>query len=254
MLKELVINKIKELIISAGDIAAQHHGGKLNVEIKSDSSPVTNVDKLLSSYIIKRLGELVPGIPIVSEEEDIMDHGDIFFLIDPIDGTKSYIKGEDDYTVNIGLIENGTPTYGFIYQPSFKLLHYTDHNKKLVVEKNGRDITKETAENNKDKCIITISHRVVGSKQTQDFIKHHKADAVVQVSSSVKLCMIADGSAHLYPRFGTTMEWDIAAGHALILAGGGDVLCMDGTKMKYGKPELRNPDFVACGKGYSQMI
>lgn len=252
MLKESVINQIKELIISAGDMAARHHGGKLDIEIKSDDSPVTNVDKLLSAYIIQHLSALVPNVPIISEEEEIIDHGSVFFLIDPIDGTKSYIKGEDDYTVNIGLVENGVPTYGFIYQPAKKLLHYTDHNKKLVVEMEGMTIQKEAHHNDVyNQCIITISHRSSGSRLTQDFIKDHHATAVVQISSSIKLCMIADGSAHLYPRFGATMEWDIAAGHALILASGGDVLGMDGIRVKYGKPGLYNHDFVACGKGYT---
>lgn len=250
MLNESVINKIKKLIVEAGTIAAHHHGGKLDIEIKNDDSPVTNVDKLLSNYIIQHLSALFPSIPVISEEEDAIDHGSTFFLIDPIDGTKSYIKGEDDYTVNIGLIENGLPTYGFIYQPAKKLLHYTDHNKKLIVETDGLRVDPAPAHLKKDKVIIAISHRSSHLGQIQDFIKHYKAAELIQVSSSVKLCMIADGTANLYPRFGTTMEWDIAAGHALILASGGDILCLDGTRLKYGKRELRNFDFVAYGKGY----
>lgn len=119
-----------------------------------------------------------------------------------------------------------------------------------MVEIDGLRVNPAPAHHKKGKVVIAISHRSSHLKQIQDFINDHKAVELIQVSSSVKLCMIADGTANLYPRFGTTMEWDIAAGHALILASGGDILCLDGTRLKYGKRELRNSDFVAYSKSY----
>jgi 3'(2'), 5'-bisphosphate nucleotidase len=245
------INEIKNLTLMAGEIAASNQGKNLDIEIKSDQSPVTNIDKQLSSLIVTKLQELTPGILIVSEEEEIPDLSGIstFWLIDPIDGTKSYIKGEDSYTVNIGLIENGVPTYGFIYQPSKKLLHYTDQNLKLVVERDGDDVSKLIGKNRDKGCIIAVSAHS-SCPETRNFIKDNKAEEVVVVSSSIKLCLVADGSVDLYPRFGETMEWDIAAGHALVRASGGEVLDLSGRPMQYGKAGLLNRGFLACGSGY----
>jgi len=243
--------EIKHLIIKAGEIAAHNQGNTLDIQIKEDQSPVTNIDKLLSRYIVESLHKFTPNIPVISEEEKIPDLSNIstFWLVDPIDGTKSYIRGEDSYTVNIGLIDNGVPTYGFIYQPSQKLLHYTDQDLKLVVEMNGKNIGDRVAKKRAKGCVIAISKRS-SSQEMQNFLQDNNASEVISISSSIKLCLVADGSVDLYPRFGETMEWDIAAGHALVKASGGDVVGLDGKSMKYGKPGLLNKGFLACGPEY----
>lgn len=244
------IMAIKNLIISAGKVALQYHGKELMIETKSDNSPVTNVDKLLSSQITSTLKILTPNIPVISEEDEFIPNTSegTFWLVDPIDGTKSFIRGDDTYTVNIGLVENLTPTYGFIYQPSERLLHYTDADKKLVVERNGEDITTKLVKQlvNRSNKKIAISSEAVG-EQIENFIRANNVGEILSVPSSLKLCLVADGSVDFYPRFSKTMEWDIAAGHAIIKAGGGDVTCLNGSPFMYGKPGLVNSFFIAYG-------
>lgn len=251
-MKEDIIETIKNIIISAGWIAETHQGDNLDIEIKSDDSPVTKVDKMVSLHISKALEDLTPEIPVISEEGVNLENYDSgldftrFWLVDPIDGTKSYIRGESTYTVNIGLVENGEPTFGFIYRPSLKLLHYTDSKKRLRIERDGIDITGEITRNNKDTRVAAVSSHSM-SDEVKKFIEDDKISEIIRIPSSIKLCLVADGSVDVYPRFGETMEWDIAAGHAIIKATGGNVFDIEGNVMKYGKPKLLNSGFIARG-------
>ncbi|MBP7189707.1 MAG: 3'(2'),5'-bisphosphate nucleotidase CysQ [Rickettsiaceae bacterium] len=252
-MKQDVIEKIKSIIISAGVIADYHQNDNLDIELKSDDSPVTKVDKMVSAHIFEGLSTLTPKILVISEEgSDLDDYQNglrdkTFWLVDPIDGTKSYIRGESTYTVNIGLIENGEPSFGFIYRPSLKLLHYTDENKILRVEKDGVDITSEITRDNKETRVAAVSSHSM-SAEVKKFIEDDKVSEVIRIPSSIKLCLVADGSVDVYPRFGQTMEWDIAAGHAIIKATGGNIFDIEGNVMKYGKPKLLNLGFIARGK------
>lgn len=245
------INYLKNLIIEAGRVAAKHQNHDIEIEIKPDNSPVTNIDKLVSQIIVNGLKKLTPNIMIISEEGDIPESGDNqFWLVDPIDGTRSYIRGEDSYTVNIGLIEHGIATLGFIYRPSTKLLHYTDLNGQLKIEQNGKDITAEVIRLNKHVITAAVSSKALNSV-TKAFIEQNNIAEIIQIPSSIKLCMVADDSVDIYPRFGETMEWDIAAGHALIKAAGGDIIDLATKKtIKYNKPGFLNKGFIACSRDY----
>ncbi len=245
------IDAIKELIIEAGMIAQKHQNKDIEIELKPDNSPVTNVDKLVSQIVVDGLKKITPDIMIISEEGDIPESGaKQFWLVDPIDGTNSYIRGEDTYTVNIGLIENGIATRGFIYRPSSKLLHYTDLNGKLKIEQDGKDITTEVTRHNKHIITAAVSSKALNTV-TKTFLEQNNIVEVVQVPSSIKLSMVADDSVDIYPRFGETMEWDIAAGHALIRASGGDILDLETNKtIKYNKPGFLNKGFIACSRDY----
>ena len=246
-----IIQSIKELIIQAGALAIAKKNMGLRVEHKKDGSPVTNADKEISNLIYKRLSELTPDIPIICEEQPINDiDTSIFWLVDPIDGTRSYIKGESSYTVNIGLVKNKVPIYGFIYQPETAKLCYTDDDGKLKIEQSGKSL-EVTAPVISHNYIATVSSHYL-SLAARYFLKQHSITDIIRVPSSVKLCLVAEGIADVYPRFGRTMEWDIAAGHALIRAAGGDVVDTRGKTLSYGKPNFENPHFLAFSKNWSE--
>lgn len=240
---------LKSLIIEVGQVAHHHQNHDITVEIKADYSPVTNVDKLVSEMIVSGIAKLTPNILIISEEADLPERGaDCFWLVDPIDGTKSYIRGDDTYTVNIGLIENGIPVFGLIYRPSTKMLHYTDANGKLKIERDGADITNEIIRKNKHILTAAVSSKAI-NELTKEFITQNNIEEIVHIPSSIKLCLVADGSVDLYPRFGETMEWDIAAGDALIRAAGGKIIDINTNEiMEYNKPGFLNKGFIAYNK------
>lgn len=244
-MKDLLI-ALKKIIIEAGEIALLGARKGLIINYKNDNSPVTNADSEISDFIYDKLTALTPGVLVVCEEQPKVVNltTNDFWLVDPIDGTRSYIKGEETYTVNIALIRNLQPVLGLIYQPATYKLYYTDSNGKLKIEQNGKEILA---------CPTTGSYKaVVGhhhfDKATKTFLGDNLIDHVSSIPSSIKLCLIAEGVMDVYPRFGQTMEWDIAAGHALIRAMGGDIIDAKGETMSYGKPNFENPDFFACSK------
>ncbi len=252
-----LINSLKNLIIEAGNIAVTRRNTGLIVSYKQDNSPVTNADIEISDFIYHGLKVLSPNIPVICEERDLdnlteniysnsPNQDNMLWLVDPIDGTKSYIKGEDSYTVNIALIQNGSPIIGLIYQPSIYKLYYTDQNNNLKIEQKGAKIDFESSSKNYYSAVVSSSS--FNSSDIQDFLKKYFITELIRVSSSIKLCLIAEGKADIYPRFGTTMEWDIAAGHALIKANGGNIIDLNGKELIYNKKNFQNPHFYAYSK------
>jgi len=241
-----LITSLKNLIIEAGKIALIRRNLGLIISYKKDHSPVTNADKDISDFIYNGLNSLTPNISVICEERDLgILPQDSFWLVDPIDGTQSYIKGEETYTVNIALIQDCTPTIGFIYQPSKCRLCYTDENNTLKIEQNGIEIKLSTLK--QKGYSATISSRAL-NLETKNFLNKHNITRVVSVPSSIKLCLVAEGVVDIYPKFGTTMEWDIAAGHALIKASGGNVIGLDGNELIYKKKNYQNSNFYACSR------
>lgn len=240
------IRSLKSLITEAGRIALMTRDLGLIVSYKGDNSPVTNADKEISDFIYNGLMALTPTIPIICEEREIVTlNEEQFWLIDPIDGTKSYVKGEDTYTVNIALIKNGMPVIGLIYQPSMHKLYYTDANNVLRVEQNDVEVNFDVLPKNHYSAVVSSRW---SNSDTKNFLEKHLITKVVSVPSSIKLCLIAEGKADIYPKFGTTMEWDIAAGHALIKANGGNVVDLDGNELVYQKKNFLNPHFYAYSR------
>lgn len=253
MLDNTDISYIKDLIIFAGDIAHNTNISELKIELKQDNSPVTHADKVISTEIARGLSKLKPNISIISEEEPIPDSiTNSFWLVDPIDSTRSYIAGKKTYTVNIGLIENGIATYGFIYQPAIKLLHYTNAHKKLCIEENGMTKLKvDIPTNSPIKAAISDTNT---NKATKVFLAQNNITDIIHIPSSIKLSLVAEGIVDVYPSFGHTMEWDIAAGHALIKAAGGDILDLNNQPIKYLKNKLLNNGFIAYGPRFQSHI
>ena len=251
---QIFISNLKEIIIEAGQISIDLRNKGLITEQKKDNSPVTNADIAVSNFIYSKLTILDKNIPIICEEQPLknISNESMIWLVDPIDGTKSYIKDMDSFTVNIALIHNQFPVIGLIYQPTSRKLYFTNHKKKLCIEKNGKPLEVEQKAN-KD-YIAVVSSRNFNLK-TEEYIQEHNFSEVISIPSSIKLCMVAEGSVDVYPKFGPTMQWDIAAGHALILASGGNVIDnTTGKTLLYTKNNFQNHDFIASSKRYSDSL
>ena len=218
------------------------------VETKKDESPVTVCDRAAEHIILKALAEAASGVPIIAEEEvaagRIPAHGDTYFLVDPLDGTKEFVRGGDDYTVNIGLIVDGSPRLGVVYQPARdKLWGGLVGEGAFAEDASGRRPIRTRERDSNLDAVASKSHL---TQSTVDYLH----DAVgecdhVSVGSSLKFCIVAEGRADIYPRLSPTSEWDTAAGHAVLLAAGGRVDGPDGTPLRYGKTAFLNRGFCA---------
>lgn len=219
-----------------------------SVEHKEDKSPVTDADHAANEIIVSALAKLTPEIPVVAEESahthtlDVSGHPR-FWLVDPLDGTKSFIKRTGEFTVNMGLIENGVPVWGVIVIPAKDIIYYTGAGGGAYRQA-GEKISVRIPPAQGITVVASQSHY---SPATDQYLKEYKVAEFIQANSSLKFCKVAEGEADLYPRFGTTMEWDTAAGDAILRAAGGRVEHPDGKAFTYGKPEFRNGNFVAYG-------
>lgn len=238
-----LIADLKELIIHAGSIALQIKDSGIITNYKDDKSPVTNADIAISELIYRGLQAINSEIVVICEERPKHKIGDTFWLVDPIDGTKSYIKGADTYTVNIALVKHAKPVIGLIYQPATSKLYYTDAEHNLCLMHNDSDKIVEITQDCNHRICVVGSQCL--SNAAKNFIENHNIKTVASVPSSVKLCLIAAGNADVYPKFEPSMEWDIAAGHALVLAGGGKIVDLKGDELTYGKTNFENPYFIA---------
>lgn len=218
------------------------------VESKRDTSPVTEADRAAELIILAALARSAPGVPVVAEEEVAAGRipllGDTYFLVDPLDGTKEFIRGGDDYTVNIGLIEQGVPRLGVVFAPATGRLHGgCDGEGAWLDEGHGRVVI---ATKPRDDVITAVASKSHLNQATIDYLEAAvgKCD-YVSIGSSLKFCIVAEGKADIYPRAAPTSEWDTAAGHAILLAAGGLVDGPSGQPLRYGKRAFLNRAFVA---------
>lgn len=247
----------------AGAAIMAHYGKGPAVELKDDASPVTMADRDAEAIILTALKALAPNIPVVSEETVCDRHAapDLrFFLVDPLDGTKEFIKQRSDFTVNIALIEQGRPRFGLVYAPARALLAVTIAEgeaveARLPPNEAGAELAGLTQTRLRARlappegltALVSLSHL---DSETEAFLSGLNVKDRSGAGSSVKFLEIARGNADIYPRFGPTMEWDTAAGQAVLEAAGGTVVETDGTSLRYGKSDagLRNPSFIAWGR------
>ena len=218
------------------------------IETKSDESPVTICDRAAEHIILEFLKQAAPGVPVIAEEEvaagRIPAHGDTYFLVDPLDGTKEFIRGGDDYTVNIGLIAEGVPRLGVVYQPAVDKLWAGLVGEGAFIEENGQRHCINCRPLGETRAAVASKSHYTQS--TADYLA--KAIGLcdhVSVGSSLKFCIVAEGLADIYPRLSPTSEWDTAAGHAVLLAAGGRVDGPDGNALAYGKKAFLNRGFCA---------
>jgi 3'(2'), 5'-bisphosphate nucleotidase len=218
------------------------------VETKSDESPVTVCDRAAEMIILEALAECAPGVPVIAEEEvaagRIPAHGDIYLLVDPLDGTKEFVRGGDDYTVNIGLIVGDQPRLGVVYQPARDRLWGGLVGEGAFLEAEGLRRSIRTRPLGDVRAAVASKSHLTQS--TVDYLAEVMGLCDhVSVGSSLKFCIVAEGRADIYPRLSPTSEWDTAAGHAVLLAAGGRVDGPDGSPLAYGKKAFLNRGFCA---------
>lgn len=248
---QVPLEKVVEIAKMAGGLIMGIYRGEMGISLKADGSPVTLADQIAHETILEGLSKLTPHIPVVSEESACLDHpfssGDTFWLVDPLDGTKEFIQQNGQFTVNIALIEQGRPVLGVVYAPALDCL-YAGHGTLAFTESAGAR-TSISCRNTPKLGLTVVGSRSHGDDHALNaFLDGKAVHEIIPVGSSLKLCLIAAGQADLYPRLGRTMEWDIAAGHAILLSAGGMVNDLDGEPLTYGKPGLDNPHFVASAK------
>ena len=232
----------------AGEAILQVVSRGFEVESKRDSSPVTEADRAAELIILAALARAAPGVPVIAEEEvaagRIPAHEDTYFLVDPLDGTKEFIRGGDDYTVNIGLIESGAPKLGVVFAPATGRLHGGCVGAGAWAEDGGARAPIGTRP--RGEVTTAVASKSHLNQATIDYLEAAVGNCgYVSIGSSLKFCIVAEGKADIYPRASPTSEWDTAAGHAVLLAAGGLVDGPDGEPLRYGKRAFLNRAFVA---------
>jgi 3'(2'), 5'-bisphosphate nucleotidase len=245
--------------LAVARIQMSHFAAGVTAEFKSDRSPVTIADRESEAMILDALARVAPGIPVVSEEAAAEGHVPAleyrFFLVDPLDGTKPYLRREPSFTINIALIEGDRPIFGLVYAPAIPDFYVTlgasvtgaarlppSSTAQALSELQMETLRTRPAEPSALKALTSQSHL---NTETRRFLDGYGVADRRAVSSSLKFGLLARGEADVYPRVGPTSEWDTAAGHAVLAAAGGTVLTLDGAPLTYGKPRFLNPNFVA---------
>ena len=237
----------------AGETILQFYGRDLAVETKADASPVTVADRATDQLIVAALQELTPEIPVISEEAAAGSVPDIgggrFWLVDPLDGTKEFINRRREFTVNIALIEDGRPVLGMVHAPALGATYAGAGAGTATAEVAAggpRPVAARHAPADGLAVVASRSHANIPALES--YLAGIRVESCKNLGSAIKFCLIASGEADLYPRFGRTMEWDTAAGQAVLEAAGGSVRTLTGEPLRYGKPGLENPHFVARGR------
>ena len=252
-------DQLARIALDAGKLIMDIYDSNFDVDRKDDNSPVTEADQRAEILILKALAKADPDLPVIAEEAftdgPVPDHGPRFALVDPLDGTREFVNRNGEFTVNIAIIEHGRPVMGVVYAPAKNRLFVAEsHNSAWqAVASPGADLPQERtrlrirpAPKEGLTAVASKSHR---SAATEDWLSRHDVKEIVGAGSSLKFCLIAAGEADLYPRMGRTMEWDTAAGHAVVEAAGGRVLTEEGAPLLYGKTErgYDNPHFIVYG-------
>lgn len=246
-----MLEQVAAIARAAGDAILEVYATDFAVRDKADASPVTEADDRAEGRIVAALATLTPDVPVVSEEAAARGKapsvGTCFWLVDPLDGTKEFVSRNGEFTVNIALVENGEPTLGVVLAPALG---------RLFGGARGLGAFAEEARRRRAiACrlppaagLTVVSSRSHGDRGALEaFLAGRRVASSAYAGSSLKFCLIAAGEADLYPRLGRTMEWDTAAGHAVLAAAGGRVTELDGKALRYSKPQFANPHFIAMG-------
>lgn len=256
---EKLTRVMRRLSLEAGDKIMEIYGGDdFDIKSKSDDSPVTAADEAADKIISDGLRAEFPDVLLITEEQadTHSSTGDTFLIVDPLDGTKEFIHRRGDFTVNIALVEGGIPARGVVYAPAKGRMFFTGAGGQSVEETGDFDkdtvgpmkaISVSNPDNSELMVVASKSHR---DQATDDYIGKYNVKDMKSAGSSLKFCLIATGEADIYPRVGRTMEWDTAAGHAVLKGAGGDVIRFDDhSPLRYGKADYANPFFIAFAPG-----
>lgn len=249
----IILDALISIARTAGNDILDVYGTEFSVDTKDDNSPLTLADRRAHRTIAAALADLTPEIPLLSEE-GVDDVGEErlswkrYWLVDPLDGTKEFIKRNGEFTVNIALVEDGAPVVGVVLAPVTGVIYAGDDSGAFVEEADGRrrPIQVSCYESGTLRVVCSRSHR--GDKVDR-FLERVPSYEVAASGSSLKICLVAEGKADIYPRFGPTSEWDTAAAHAVLNAAGGQLTDLDFQPLRYTKTSLLNPEFLAFGGG-----
>ncbi len=254
-----IVSVFRELALKGGArIMEIYNSDDFDVRAKSDDSPVTAADEAADALISEGLRRAFPDILLVTEEQADSHSGqaDRFLIVDPLDGTKEFIRRRGEFTVNIALVENGVPTRGVVYAPARGRLFYTDATGRAVEEGGALDpaapgpVTPIHVSQPDNDALVVVASKSHRDQATDDYIAKYRVRDSRSAGSSLKFCLVATGEADLYPRLGRTMEWDTAAGDAVLRGAGGKVVRFDDHEpLTYGKPGYANPFFIAYAPG-----
>jgi len=244
------IDDLRTLAERAGAVILQHYG-KAEARLKGDSSPVTVADEAAERVIVAGLAALTPHIPVIAEETVARDGvptqvGSRFWLVDPLDGTKEFLSQNGEFTVNIALVDQGVPGMGVVLAPALGVCYFAD-DRGAFMARSGEPASRLRARPMPAVGAVAAVSRLHLDDRTQTFLDDHGITQSRGAGSSLKFGLVASGEADIYPRFGRTMEWDTAAGHAVLRAAGGSVRDESGAELTYGKPGFANPSFIARG-------
>ncbi len=236
-------------------ILAVYHSGEAQETAKDDRSPLTAADLASHRLLVAELAKLDPDVPVLSEESkavayEVRSTWSRYWLIDPLDGTKEFLKRNGEFTVNVALVENGRPILGVVHAPVLGHTYWGAGSEAYKQEAGAA--ARRISVVPPSGVLEVVASRSHAGPETEAFLARLGAEReihLVSIGSSLKLCLVADGGAHLYPRFGPTMEWDTAAAHAVVEAAGGAVTDLEGRTLSYNKPDLLNPYFMVAGPG-----
>jgi 3'(2'), 5'-bisphosphate nucleotidase len=248
-------------VLEAGAIEMHYYRSGVAIERKADASPVTAADREAEAVLLAALAHIAPGVPVVAEEAVARgvtpQVSDAFFLVDPLDGTREFINQRDEFTVNVALVQSGKPVFGIVFAPALGELCAThgparaghvrlDAGPTAAAAVDFADIRTRRPDHD---ALVAVASRSHHAAEDDDVLKRYRVTERRTAGSSLKFCVLARGEADIYPRVGPTMEWDTAAGHAVLAAAGGSVTELDGSPFVYGKWDkaFLNPGFVAWG-------
>jgi len=252
-----LLDEVVAIAAVAGVRILDIYGSGFDVDLKADGSPLTQADRAAHAIISARLGALTPDIPIVSEESPPGQTAarlawPRLWLVDPLDGTREFVKRNGEFSVNIALIENGAPLLGVVYVPVSGVAYLACRGQGAFKEQHGvrQPIGARVYRGGRATAVVSRSHR---GEQVDRFLARLEAREgaydTASLGSSLKLCLVAEGAADVYPRLGPTSEWDTAAAHCVVEAAGGHVTDLRGRPLSYNKPDILNPWFVVTGGG-----
>ena len=251
LFSDKLIHSVIKIARQAGDAIMDVYASDFDIYVKDDRSPLTNADMRANTIITEGLEKLIPDVPVLSEEGDNIPFNErskweSYWLVDPLDGTKEFINKNDEFTVNIALLENNQPVFGVVYAPALNKLYFGSSKKGSFKSNEGNTFTPISVNAKVTNPVQIAVSRSHPSLKMNSFISQFDKYDLHPMGSSLKICSVSDGTVHFYPRLGPTMEWDTAASHAIIRAAGGELINIGTNKpLEYNKENLLNPKFIA---------
>jgi 3'(2'), 5'-bisphosphate nucleotidase len=249
-----LLDDVLEIARHAGAAVMEvYESPDFDVQLKSDDSPLTRADLASNKLIVEGLKKLTPKVSILSEESKQVPYAErkdwtTYWLVDPLDGTKEFVKRNGEFTVNIALVDGGEPVLGVVYAPVLGRMYYAAKGHGAFRSDGDGAPRPIRAADYHDASLKIVASRSHAGPDLAAFLDRVGEYEVVSMGSSLKLCLVADGTAHLYPRLGPTMEWDTGAAHAIVNEAGGAVTDLDNVALRYNKEDLLNPYFMVVGK------